>query len=307
MELQDIKTALIERLNKYAQTDFLTEDYVNSRETAKDILSTLIHDGYTQWFIEQNVFNGELLVEWFGEDMLKKNNVYVSGEVNIYGEKTCSIFGNCKATVFGGAIVCSYENASVTLHKCSELYAYGHTTFQAAGNSEVHIGSDTTSGTLYSEARAHVNGYKANLVCYEHSLVRAENACGFEMHDYSEIIATKNVHDIQLYEFAKASLWDGSSLVGNDKCDIALYDNSTAVAYGAKTVTCEDTSCADIYKDVRLTVLRDSGLCRIHEVGTKLRAYDSSTVQDFTSMYTETFDNAVIIDMPRHRVLCRNV
>ena len=37
-------------------------------------------------------------------------------------------------------------------------------------------------------------------------------------------------------------------------------------------------------------------------MGTKLRAYDNSVVQDFSDIYTEALDNAVIIWMNRHQI-----
>ena len=48
--------------------------------------------------------------------------------------------------------------------------------------------------------------------------------------------------------------------------------------------------------------MHNNSTAEIIEMGTKLNAYDNSVVKDYSDIYTDAFDNAVIIHMNTHRI-----
>lgn len=319
MELNEIKNILIDRVKKYDMHDNINPIDIQLCEDEKQLLFLFFKDAYkTNKLIEDNVIYSDLLISLFGEETLNENNIYVSGKKSLYGSKQYIAMGNCEITVSNDSKMAAYENANITLRQNATLYAFGNTRFKACDNSRVINGSETVRGTFHGNSQGIIDKCYKIIICYEHSSIKVSNSSNIKMHDYSHIHAIDNVHNIRLFEHSEATLCnnsfaechDNSRVCANGNSIAKLYDdtygnfNDNSIGYccSANEITCRDNSYVEIYKFVQVTNMYGNSLARINEMGTKLRAYDNSVVQDFSDIYTEALDNAVIIWMNRHQI-----
>ena len=320
MELSEIKNIFIERINKYDKNGAINIVDVQMCKTIQEFLFLIFKDSnVANDLINKDVISSEILVEWFGEETLNEYYIFTTDKKLLFGSKTYIIMGDCDATISNDSDVFSFEHASVTVRQNATLNAYGFTTFHACDNSKVVcLNSPYVKGKFNGRAQGIIDGCNGMIICYEKSSLRASNTTNIKMHDFSHLHAMENVHDVKLFEHSTALLCNNASVEcfddvtvqanGNstaklfDNCRASFNENSIGYCNSAQEVTCRDNAYVEICKFVQFTNLYGNSYARIKEMGTKLRAYDNSTVQDFSDIYTEALDNAVIIWMNRHQI-----
>lgn len=322
LTIKEIKDILLRRIEEYDRHDMLNPVDVMTCGNETELLFLLLfkdNDKTTQ-MVKDNLIHGEFMMDTFGEEVLKKNNVFVKGKHRLFGNKTFVAMGNCDITVSNDSKVSSYENASVTLRQNSVLYAHGNTRFMAYDKSRVSCITDTSnvSGEFFGHSIGYLNGTRLLIKCHEYSNITSKFAANIEMYDYSRISADNFSYDIKLFDKTAGNIYCNSfaSFYGNSIATVGsgskacLYENANATFYGnsfglchsANEVICHDTSYVRVWEGVRRTEMHNNSTAEIIEMGTKLNAYDNSVVKDYSDIYTDAFDNAVIIHMNTHRI-----
>lgn len=320
MELQEIKSLIIDRVNKYDKHNIINPIEVEMCVSVKAILFYLFDDDYKVYqLIQDNVLNVDFLVSTFGDDALRKEfRIYTSGKHELFGTYSYYVLGDAKVKVWNDAHVFAYDNAEVLLYDNAELNAYDNVKFQANMCSKVYVPTiANVSGTLHWNAQGVLKNNHGHIEAYDNSTVKAFNSSNIDMYVRSTLFATES-NNIRLMENSCGNICQGaivncygnSSIQAKQDSIAYLFENSNgyfndrSVGYcqSANQVTCRDYSVVEIYQNVKYTNLHGNSFARIMEMGTKLRAYNSSTVQDFADIYTEALDNAVIIWMGRRQI-----
>lgn len=320
MELNEIKTVLNKRIAKYDKKNLLNPIEIQICNTKEELILLLFKDNNKlNDLIEQRVIYSDILLQWFTEQELKTKNIYVTGIINLYGTKNYYVLGDCIAKIHNDAIVFSYENASVVLRQKSRLYAYGNTDFKACDESRVIISSSSRiTGSFHGYSYGEINNSHASIKCYEHSSIYSVASSNICLYDFAKINAVKGTVNIELYGKSEALLcnnsnaicYENSTVNANDISYAILYDNSCGffnnnargICYSAREVTCRDGSNVSIYQNVKFLNTYNYSTVKIMEMGTKLRAYGNSVIQDFADIYTEALDNSIIIWMHKHQI-----
>ena len=320
MELQNIKSLIIDRINRYDKHNNVNPIEIEMCTSVKEVLYNLFDCDYKVHQMKQdNVLNVDFLNYTFGEETLRKEfRIYITGSHELFGTYTYYVLGDARVKVWNDAHVFAFDNAEVLLYDNAELNAYDNVEFQANMCSKVFVPAlANVHGSLHWNAQAVLKNNHGEIEAYDNSEVKAYDSSNITMFGRSKLLATES-HDIKLMENSHGDLCQGaivncygrSSIQARQNSIAYLFENSNgyfndkSVGYcqSANQVTCRDYSMVEIHQNVKYTNLYDNSFARIMEMGTKLRAYNSSTVQDFADIYTEALDHAVIIWMGRHQI-----
>ena len=323
LTIQEIKDVLLKRIEDYDRHDMLNPVDIMTCSNETELLFLLLFkdNNKTAQMIKDCLVYGELMSNLFGEDVLKKNNVFVKGKHRLYGSKTYVAMGNCDVTVTNDSKVISFENAFVTLKQNSMLCAHGNTRFMGYDNSRilcVEENISNVSGELFGYSNAYLYNTRLLIKCHDHANVTSRFASNIEMYDYSRILADNCSRNIRLFDKSMgdiccnsvAEFYGNSNAIIREGSTAYLYENSNATfndesigyCHSANEVFCYDKSRVKVWKDVKRTNMRNDSTVEIIEMGTKLRAYDNAVVKDYSDIYTDAFDNAIIIHMNEHKI-----
>ena len=319
-ELQDIKALVIDRVNKYDKHDTINPIEIEMCNSVKEVLNILFNKTSTLYRLKQdNVINTDFLLETFGEEtLINEYRIYVSGKHSLYGTYQYYALGDANIRVANDGKVIAFDNAKITLFDKAVLEAYDNVTFQANECSKVKVVElSNVNGTLHWNSMAVLCHNHGHIEAYDNSKVKAIYSSNIDMYGRSEA-TLQHSSSCRLMEHSTGILCDGATAHCYGKSFVQVRKDATAYLYenthgyfnddsrgfcfSADEITCRDNSMVEIHQDVKFTNLYDNSIARILEMGTKLRAYDSSTVQDFADIYTEALGNAVIIWMNRHQV-----
>lgn len=317
MVLQEIKDQIIDDIIRANMDGRVDIQAIRDCSDENAILDYLMSDNENFVMLRQyGALSTELFRLSFTRQALERHNIYIDTDKKLYGSGTYFIMGRTNASVSNDAKAFAFDTSSVTLWKRATLYAFDSTEFKACNNSTVYANNDKVHGTIHDEAHGDLTKVHGCVECYNESTLKAVLCDFIIMHDNSHLEAYNSkgyIHDC-----STAKLCSHSSFKCDGNCDVELSYASYALlqensrgtfegdSYGhclsAEQVDCFDNSSVSIYEGVKMTNCHDDCYVKIHQVGTKLRAYDRSVVHDYSESYSSPLDDAIIIWPNKHRI-----
>ena len=328
MELEQIKTILIDRLKKYDKDDIINPIDIQLCANIPTLLSTILKhsqkecysvgdDKYIDMLLKSNTITVDLLVELFTEKVLNQNYIYTTGTHNLNGSHTYHVFGNADVTVYNDGIVYAFNQAKVKTRQKSILFAFDNVEFIASDESVVYCyDAIDVNGSFYECSQGLLSNCHGLIKAYANSKVVASKCTQIEMYDKSTAILkceskAKALDKTQVTACnSYVDAYNCSCITALETSFIKMFDNSYGYFFGnsygiaesANEITAKENSIVEIGKYVKFTNAYGYSTIKIKEMGTKLRAYDNTIVEDYADIYTNALNNAIIIWMNKHQI-----
>ena len=329
MELEQIKTILIDRVKKYDKDDIINPIDIQLCADIPTLLSVILkhkkddcynlaEDKYIDMLLKNNTLTVDLLVELFTEKTLNENYIYTTGNHRLSGSHTYHVFGNANVSVYHDSIVYAYNQAIVKTRQKATLIAYDEVTFTASDDSVVYCDSTIgVNGDFYERTQGLLSNVHGKIRAYANSKLTAIKCSQIEMYDKStaEIrcgskAKTLDKSQITCCYDSSVDAFDNSCIYAYGSSTVRMFnnsygyffDNSYCIADSANEITAKDNSIVEAGQYVKFINAYNYSTIKIKEMGAKLRAYDNSIIEDYADIYTNALNNAVIIWMNKHQI-----
>lgn len=328
MELEQIKAILIDRIEKYDKDGIINPIDIQLCTDVPTLLSVILKhrkeecynlgdDKYIDMLLKNNTITVDLLVELFTEKVLNQNYIYTTGTHSLNGSHIYHVFGNAEVTVYNDGVVYAFNQTKVKTRQKSTLVAFDNVEFMASDESVVYcymtIG---VNGSFYEESQGLLSNCHGLFKTYANSKIVAVKCTQIEMYDKSRAqlkceTRAKILDKSQVMAYNSfVSAYDNSCVNAYGTSFISMFDNSYGYFFGnsygiaesANEITAKENSIVEIGKYVKFTNAYNNSTIKIKEMGTKLRAYDNTIVEDYADIYTNVLNNAVIIWMNKHQI-----